>query len=42
MGYTHLSNALYRADLERWSELRARLDERALADMRYNSAYWDQ
>ena len=42
VGYTHLSNALYRADTERWRELRAQLDERALADMRYNSAYWDQ
>ncbi len=42
VGYTHLSNALYRADPERWKELRARLDERALADIRYNSAYWEQ
>jgi len=42
VGYTHLSNALYRADAERWKGLREQLDERALADIRNNSAYWQQ
>ena len=42
MGYIHLGNALYRADRERWSELRSSLPETVLADLRYHSAYWDQ
>jgi len=42
MGYTHLSNALYRADPELWKELRATLSDKALADIRNNSAYWQQ
>ncbi len=42
MGYIHLSNALYRADQDRWTELRSSLPEAVLADLRYHSAYWSQ
>lgn len=42
MGYIQLSNALYRADRERWAEVRSLLPETVLADLRYHSAYWDQ
>ena len=42
MGYIHLSNALYRADPERWAEIRGLLPEEAAADLRYHSAYWAQ
>jgi len=42
VGYTHLSNALYRADPERWQQVRAKLSDKALTDIRYNSAYWQQ
>lgn len=42
MGYIHLSNALYRADPERWAEIRSLLPEEAAADLRYHSAYWAQ
>ena len=42
MGYIHLGNALYRADRERWEELRSELPEEVLADLRYHSAYWSQ
>ena len=41
-GYVHLSNALYRADYAAWQELRSQLDRGVLADIQYNSAYWDQ
>ena len=42
MGYIHLSNALYRADRNRWEELYAALPETVQADLRYHSAYWSQ
>ena len=42
MGYIHLSNALYRADPERWAEIRGLLPEEAAADLRYHSASWAQ
>jgi len=42
MGYIHLSNALYRADKERWQEMYALLPETVIADLRYHSAYWAQ
>ena len=42
MGYIHLSNALYRADPDRWGEVYASLPEAVRADLRYHSAYWDQ
>ena len=41
-GYVHLSNALYRADRERWRALRSELAPEVLLDLQYNSAYWDQ
>ena len=40
LGYIHLSNALYRADKELYRQIRDRLPEGALADMRTNDAYW--
>lgn len=42
LGYVNLSNALYKADPERWEELRAQLAPEVLADIRQNNAYWDQ
>lgn len=42
MGYIQLSNALYRADRDRWAEVRSLLPEAVLADLRYHSAYWSQ
>ncbi|MDE7218366.1 MAG: DUF3810 domain-containing protein [Oscillospiraceae bacterium] len=42
MGYIQLSNALYRADRDRWAAIRALLPEPVLADLRYHSAYWAQ
>ena len=42
MGYIHLSNALYRADPERWERLYALLPGTVIADLRFHSAYWDQ
>ena len=42
MGYIQLSNALYRADYDRWAAVRALLPESVLADLRYHSAYWSQ
>ncbi len=40
MGYTHLGNALYRADPERWQAIRDTLPETVVQDIRYNNAYW--
>ncbi|MDE7260572.1 MAG: DUF3810 domain-containing protein, partial [Oscillospiraceae bacterium] len=42
MGYIQLSNALYRADRDRWEAVSATLPETVLADLRYHSAYWAQ
>ena len=42
MGYIHLSNALYRADRERWAAVYERLPAGAAADLRNNSDYWAQ
>ena len=42
MGYIHLGNALYRADPDRWKELRESLPETVRADLRSHSAYWDR
>lgn len=42
MGYIQLSNALYRADRDRWAAVYETLPETVLADLRYHSAYWDQ
>ena len=42
MGYIQLSNALYRADPERWAQRREQLPETVLADLRFHSDYWSQ
>ena len=42
MAYIHLGNALYRADRDRWLQLRDRLPEGVMADLRYHSIYWDR
>ena len=40
MAYTHLGNALYRADHEAWEEIFAGLDEAVVADLRASARYW--
>ena len=40
MGFTYLSNALYRADPEAWQSVRVLLPDTVVADLRDNSAYW--
>ncbi len=40
LGYIHVSNALYKADSELYSEAKAHLNEQVLADISYNNAYW--
>lgn len=42
MGYIQLSNALYRADRDRWAAVYGTLPETAVADLRYHSDYWAQ
>ena len=42
MGYIHLGNALYRAAPEAYERVRSSLPETVLADLRAQSAYWDQ
>lgn len=42
MGYIHLSNALYRAGRDLWTQLRQELDQEVLLDIQYNNAYWQQ
>ena len=42
LGYIHLSNALYKADRELWTQLRQELAEEVLLDIQYNNAYWQQ
>ena len=42
MGYIQLSNALYRADRDRWQAVYATLPDTVLADLRDHSAYWAQ
>ena len=42
MGYIQLSNALYRADHDRWAAVRGLLPEGVVADLSYHSAYWAQ
>lgn len=42
MGYLYLSNALYRADRDRWRTIRDTLADPVRADLGYNSAYWGQ
>ena len=40
LAYIHLSNALYKADYNRWLEIRNRLSESVLCDLTANTAYW--
>jgi len=40
MGFTYLSNALYRADPEAWQAVRVLLPDTVVADLRDNSTYW--
>lgn len=40
MGLIHLSNALYRADPQRWEIIRAQLGPEVLADLQENNDYW--
>ncbi|MCR5664528.1 MAG: DUF3810 domain-containing protein [Oscillospiraceae bacterium] len=42
LAYTHLSNALYRADHEAWERISAGLSEGVRADFAANRAYWAQ
>ena len=40
LGYVYTSNALYRADPERWKEIRLTIPEEVNADLRHHSDYW--
>ncbi len=40
LAYTHLSNALYRADRDAWARIYAGLDEAVLRDFQANRDYW--
>ena len=40
MAFTHLSNALYRADRAAWEEIRGSLSEDVLRDLRERQRYW--
>lgn len=42
LAYIHLGNALYKADKEAWREAASMLSDEVWADLRYNSAYWEQ
>lgn len=42
MGYVHLSNALYTASYELWSQTGGYLNEQVRADLADNRAYWQQ
>ncbi len=42
LAYTHLGNALYDADYERWKAIYSELDERVLADLKANREYWQR
>ena len=39
-GYVYLGNALYGADRDAWTAIRASIPEEVVADLRYHSAYW--
>ncbi len=41
-GLTHLSNALYKADKDAWSEISADLSKEILIDWRDSNEYWDK
>ena len=42
LAYTHLGNALYDADYEKWEEIYKGLDEKVLADLKANREYWQR
>lgn len=42
LGFIHLGNALYSADPQTYWAIRGQLDGRVEADLKANSAYWDQ
>lgn len=42
LAYTHLGNALYKADRTAWEEVYGALNEDVLRDLRDRSAYWRQ
>ncbi len=42
LAFTHLGNALYDADYERWKEICSGLNEEVLADLRANREYWQR
>ncbi len=42
MGYIHLSNALYSASYEKWSQTGGYLNEQVRADLAANRTYWQQ
>ena len=42
LAYTHLGNALYKADREAWEEVYETLSEPVLRDFAANRAYWQQ
>ncbi|MDD3429688.1 MAG: DUF3810 domain-containing protein [Oscillospiraceae bacterium] len=42
LGYIHLSNALYKADREKWREVANSLPPAAIQDLNENNAYWAQ
>ena len=42
LAYTHLGNALYRADTEAWEEISAELSEDVVRDLSARNAYWRQ
>ncbi|MBE7018242.1 MAG: DUF3810 domain-containing protein [Ruminococcaceae bacterium] len=42
MAYTYLSNALYSADYDAWLDNYLTLSPEALADLKYNSSYWEK
>ncbi len=42
LAYTHLGNALYEADHEKWAEICAGLKEEVLLDLKANRDYWQR
>ncbi len=42
LAYTHLGNALYDADREKWEEIYSRLDDAVIKDLKANREYWQR
>ncbi|MDD5964438.1 MAG: DUF3810 family protein, partial [Oscillospiraceae bacterium] len=42
LGYIYLSNALYRADYDKWLAIRDALPDTVRLDIAQNNAYWSQ